>query len=339
MLTWLGIIFCISQSAMFSGLNLALFSTSRLRIEIEAAQGNKQAIKVLSLRKDSNYLLTTILWGNVGINVLLALLSNSVMAGITAFLFSTVAITILGEIIPQAYFSRNAIRMSYYLSPLLHFYKILLFPLSKPTSLLLDKWLGKEGIQFFNESELRELLRIHIKSKKSDVDAVEGTGALNFLTLDDLRLTEEGEEIDKSSIIRLPFKNKLPVFPNITHTKSDEFLKLIQKSGKKWVIIINDEGLPKMILNTDRFIKSALFNEESFNPYAFCHKPIIVTENKKSLGEIIPRLEVLSKHAEDDVIEKDVFILWGDEKRIITGTDILGRLLRGIVKSKVLNSL
>jgi CBS domain containing-hemolysin-like protein len=33
---WLGIAFCLSQSAMFSGLNLAFFSLTRLRLEIEA---------------------------------------------------------------------------------------------------------------------------------------------------------------------------------------------------------------------------------------------------------------------------------------------------------------
>jgi len=39
-LVWLGIAFCISQSAMFSGLNLAVFSVSRLRLEVEAAAVN-----------------------------------------------------------------------------------------------------------------------------------------------------------------------------------------------------------------------------------------------------------------------------------------------------------
>jgi metal transporter CNNM len=37
------------------------------------------------LRQDSNLSLATILWGNVTINVLLTLLSNSVLAGIGAF--------------------------------------------------------------------------------------------------------------------------------------------------------------------------------------------------------------------------------------------------------------
>ena len=85
LLVWLGILFCISQSAMFSGLNLAFFSISRLRLEVEASKENRDAIKVLELRKDSNFVLTTILWGNVGINVLLTLLSNSILAGVTAF--------------------------------------------------------------------------------------------------------------------------------------------------------------------------------------------------------------------------------------------------------------
>jgi len=83
---------------MFSGLNLAFFSLSRLRLEAEAGAGNAQAVKILAMRQDSNFLLTTILWGNVGINVLLALLSNSVMAGVLAFLFSTFVITFAGEI-------------------------------------------------------------------------------------------------------------------------------------------------------------------------------------------------------------------------------------------------
>lgn len=73
--------FLLCQSAMFSGLNLALPGISRLRLEVEASAGNAAAVRILTLRKDVNFLLTTILWGNVDINVLLTLLSNSVMAG------------------------------------------------------------------------------------------------------------------------------------------------------------------------------------------------------------------------------------------------------------------
>lgn len=58
---WLGIAFCLSQSAMFSGLNLAFFSLGRLDLEIEA-KTDPRARRVLEMRQESNQLLTTILW-------------------------------------------------------------------------------------------------------------------------------------------------------------------------------------------------------------------------------------------------------------------------------------
>src|SRR6202040_4406013 len=108
---WLGIIACIVQSALFAGLNLAVFSLSQLRLQLEADGGNKDAARVLELRRNSNQVLATVIWGNVGANVFLTLLSDSVLAGLGAFLFSAIAITLFGEIAPQAYFSRNALRM------------------------------------------------------------------------------------------------------------------------------------------------------------------------------------------------------------------------------------
>src|ERR1700690_490610 len=93
---WLGVIACIVQSALFAGLNLAVFSLSLLRLQVEADGCNKEAVKVLELRANANQILATIIWGNVTTNVLLPLLSDSVLAGVAAFFFSAFAITLLG---------------------------------------------------------------------------------------------------------------------------------------------------------------------------------------------------------------------------------------------------
>ena len=85
---WLGIIACIVQSGLFAGLNLAVFSLSLLRLQIEADGGNADAVKVLELRKDANQILATIIWGNVITNVLMTLLSDSLLTGLGAFFFS-----------------------------------------------------------------------------------------------------------------------------------------------------------------------------------------------------------------------------------------------------------
>jgi metal transporter CNNM len=333
-LTWILIAVCISQSAMFSGLNIAFFSISKLRLEIEATQNNRQAIKVQKFRKDSNFLLVTILWGNVGVNVLLSLLSGSVLAGVLAFIFSTVLITIAGEIIPQAYFSRNALKMASLLSPLLRFYQVILFPIAKPTAFLLDRWLGKEAITFFKEGDFRELVRRHIEANDTDMGEIEGQGVLNFLKFDDLLLGEEGEIIDSRSIISLDFRNDKPVFPQVTSSSEDEFLKRLNASGKRWVIVTDSDNVPRSIIDADGFIRGIIFDQAKFSPHSHCYHPIILNQKNIKLADVLPRLKVDATKKGDDVIDNDIIILWEKEKRIITGSDILGRLLRGIVQNK-----
>ena len=329
---WIGIVFCISQSAMFSGLNLALFTVTRLRLEVEASAGNSKAQKVLDLRKDSNFVLTTVLWGNVSVNVLLALLSDSLMTGVGAFFFSTFAITIFGEITPQAYFSRHALKMGSLLLPIFKLYQIILYPIAKPSAMILDRWLGKEGIQYFRERDLRELIKKHIEASEADIDRIEGLGALNFLAIDDMIISHEGEPVDPKSIISLPLKRNFPVFPDFKRTASDPFIQLIHASGKKWVIITNESEEPQLVLDSDGFLRAALIDEKPFEPYAFCHRPIIIKDPHTKLGNVIWRLKVKPETAGDDVIDNDVVLVWSNDKRvIITGADILGRLMRGIV--------
>lgn len=330
---WLGILFCISQSAMFSGLNLAFFSLNRLQLEMEVSHGHKSAKKILKLRQDSNFLLTTILWGNVGINVLLTLLSDSVLVGASAFIFSTGFITIFGEILPQAYFSRNAMRMASFLSPAMRFYQFVLYPVAKPSALILDGWLGKEGVEYMRDRDLRRVLKQHVEAEEAEVDHVEGIGALNFLAIDDIRVSQEGELLDPKSIIQLPTKVDFPIIPDFVRESSDELLRKINESGHNWVVLADNKNQPHLILDADGALRAALFNtEKPFDIYDYCHRPLIVRDEKLTLGDVIWHLkaqESLDAH-HDGTIDIDVVLVWGENPRIITGADILGRLLKGI---------
>ena len=326
---WLGILFCISQSAMFSGLNLAFFSVSRLQLEMEVSHGDKTAAKILKLRQDSNFLLTTILWGNVGINVLLALLSDSVLTGAASFLFSTGFITIFGEIMPQAYFSRNAMRMASVLSPVMRFYQIILYPVSKPSALLLDGWLGREGVEYMRDNDLRKVIKQHVDAEEAEVDHVEGTGALNFLAIDEVSVMQEGELLEPESIIQLPAKLDFPIVPEFVRNSSDELLKKINQSGHKWVVLADEKNNPLLILDADGALRAALFDtDKPFDIYDFCHRQLIVRDESLMLSEVLWHLkaqETLDAH-DDGTIDVDVVLVWGAQPRIITGADILGRL-------------
>ena len=337
LVTWLGIVFCVSQSAMFSGLNLALLGISRMRLEIEASGGNEGASRILKLRKDSNFLLTTILWGNVSINVLLTLLADSVLAGVSTFFFSTVIITFFGEITPQAYFSRHAIKMGGLLMPILQLYQYILYPVAKPTAKLLDIWLGKEAIHYYAESDIRTLLKKHIAASNTDIDRLEGIGALNFLAMDDIIIAQVGEPLDPKSIVSLPFENGRPLFPPVRWVKDDPFLHQVNVSGKKWVVLTDKQGDPNWVMNANAFLRAGCFDAEPIKFASYCHRPIIVRDTSVLLGEVLTQLKVTPKDKTDDVIDNDLILVWGKEqKRIITGADILGRLMHGIVQREML---
>ncbi len=323
---WLGILFCVTQSGLLSGLNLAYFSLTRLRLEVEARTGNEKAVRVLEFRSDYHTLLVTILWGNVGVNVLLALLTESVMTGVGAFLFSTVIITLFGEIVPQAVFSRYALTFGYWLAPVMSIYRFVLYPISKPVGLLLDRMLGRDGIQFFREPDLKQVIREHVESHKSDIGFLEGVGALNFLTMDDVIIEKEGNELSEKSIVKLDTEPDGVRFPSFDPEPSDPFLQRLHRHEKKWMVFVDESGDPLWVLHVPNFLRH-LFFDGTTSIQRFCHEPVVVRETSRRLGSVLNELEPY--HPEPPRTERDVILVWGAQKRIITGRDLFHRLLRG----------
>ena len=209
-------------------------------------------------------------------------------------------------------------------------YQLLLFPVAKLTAIVLDWWLGPEAISFLREQDVRVLITRHVEAAGSDVGRVEGIGAVNFLDLDDIPVFEEGEPVDPRSIITLPMANERPVLPAFERSPHDPFLRQLDASGKKWVIITDAAEQPRMVLDAHHFLRDTLFEKAPTPPEAYWHRPIIVTDPRTRLGDVISRLKVKPEHASDDVIDNDLILVWGQHRRIITGADLLGRLLRGI---------
>ncbi len=51
------------------------------------------------------------------------------------------------------------------------------------------------------------------------------------------------------SILRLPFVNGRPIFPDIRGGVSDEFLSRDCRSGRKWIVLADMEDVPGMVLD------------------------------------------------------------------------------------------
>jgi len=67
------------------------------------------------------------------------------------------------------------------------------------------------------------VIRKHIEAEDSDIDRLEGIGAVNFLALDDIKVTQEGEHIDPESIITLPTKEDNPFSLNLNDRQTIHF--------------------------------------------------------------------------------------------------------------------
>jgi hypothetical protein len=217
-----------------------------------------------------------------------------------------------------------------------YFLQFVFYPVAKPSALLLDRIVGKEGITWFKEHELETLIKIHADAPESDISGVEGHGASNFLNLDDIPALEEGSPLHPQSIIQLPFDGGRVQFPLAVPSASDPFIKNIHASNEKWVVITDENHIPQMVLDADGFLRELLV-ENQYKPLRHCHRPVILDHIQIPLGEILTQFNVNPEYVDDDVIDHDLILIWTQEhKRIITGADILGRLLRGIAKRKPL---
>lgn len=176
------IIILMVLSGLFSGLNLGLMSLDPTTLKIITDSGSlRQRIYakiIYRVRKHGNYLLCTLLLGNVLVNSTLTILLDEVLpSGIYAVIASTLTIVLFGEIIPQAICSRHGLLVGAWTIPFTIFFMIITFPLSMPLSLILNLILGKEIGSVYNRDQLLKLLHVtkeHHDLENDEVDVISG---------------------------------------------------------------------------------------------------------------------------------------------------------------------
>jgi metal transporter CNNM len=180
-LNWAAVVLFYIMSALFSGIDLGLLSIDPTTIKILLASDNEKERKMgaafRKVHRDDNWLICTLLTGNVLVNSANSILMSESTSAIGGMLISTFCISIFSEISPQAIFFRFRIKASYYTLWYTWLCMILLAPITWPLSRILNLALGNEGIHVYSQKELIGFLEL-----KGDLDTEHGIvrGALQL---------------------------------------------------------------------------------------------------------------------------------------------------------------
>lgn len=161
---YVGIIVLNALSALFSGLVLGLLSLDITELEILKKCGTEKerqyAAAIIPMRRHSNLLLCSLVLGNVVVNAGLQLLLDTVFPGLIGFITTTICITIIGEILPQAVCARYGLAIGAKTIWITWIVIAFTFPISYPLSLILDCVLGEEIAFVYDRERLQEYIRI-----------------------------------------------------------------------------------------------------------------------------------------------------------------------------------
>ncbi|XP_064163840.1 metal transporter CNNM4 isoform X1 [Anguilla rostrata] len=181
-------------SGMFSGLNLGLMALDPMELRIVQSCGTdkekRYARKIEPIRSKGNYLLCSLLLGNVLVNTTLTILLDDLIgSGLGAVVASTVGIVIFGEIVPQALCSRHGLAVGANTITVTKFFMVLTFPLSFPVSKLLDCVLGQEIGTVYNREKLVGMLKVtepYNDLVKEELNIIQGALELRTKTVEDV---------------------------------------------------------------------------------------------------------------------------------------------------------
>ena len=203
------VVIMVVLSAFFSGMEIAFLNKNRLRLEIDRKQSRVfDYIAGLFSNHQGQYISTILIGNNIALVVYSMCLSlvlreiarmlgwTSVQEGsiLIETIIPTIIIIFLGEYLPKSVFRNNPNFYYRYLSPVMYFFYILLYPITRATTLLSygilrligRKASGAEQQIEFDRSDLESLLENNNSSElsaESDNDIKMFQNALDFADL------------------------------------------------------------------------------------------------------------------------------------------------------------
>ncbi|XP_060943469.1 metal transporter CNNM1 [Limanda limanda] len=184
----------LALSALCSGLNISMLALDPVELRVLQNSGTekeqKYARKIESVRKHGNYILCTVVLGNVLTNTCFVVWMCQIL-GMTVLSTTccTLGIFFIGEILPHSLASRHSLAIASKTLCATRLLMLLFFPIAYPVSKLLDFMLHQEISSFYTREKLVAMLRVtdpYHDLVKEELNIIQGALELRTKTVEDV---------------------------------------------------------------------------------------------------------------------------------------------------------
>lgn len=271
-------ILLLISSGLVSGSEVAFFSLNSEDIATMDEMSDKRVTKALELVESPKTLLSTVLILNNLINIGIVTLTTLVTwnlfglnaTGILIILVQTIGVTFaivfFGEIVPKVYATQAKIEFSLMMAPSIHFFSILLKPISlflMSMSNFIEKRIEKKGYSL-SVNELNQALEITTEDT-SDEEKDILKGIVNFGTLS----------------VKQVMQSRLDITALEIETDFHELMDKINKSGYSRIPVYKEtiDSIAGILYIKD--LLPYVEKDENFEWSSLIRKGFFVPENKK----------------------------------------------------------
>ncbi|XP_067092473.1 metal transporter CNNM1 [Osmerus mordax] len=184
----------LGLSALCSGLNISMLALDPVELRVLQNSGTekeqKYAHKIESVRKHGNYILCTVVLGNVLTNTCFVVWMCMII-GMTPLSTAccTLGIFFIGEILPHSVASRHSLAIASKTIWATRLLMLVSFPISYPVSKILDIMLHQEISNFYTREKLVAMLRVtdpYHDLVKEELNIIQGALELRTKTVEDV---------------------------------------------------------------------------------------------------------------------------------------------------------
>ncbi len=308
------IVVLVIMSAYFSASETAFTSVNKIKIKNLAADGNRQAQRVLGLHSNYDKVLSTTLIGNNIVNICMTSIATVLFirlcgskGPVVTTIVMTAVVLVFGEISPKTMAREKAEGFTMATSSILRFFMVLLTPLNiifVSWQKLLFKVFRVEGTPGFSEDELLTI-----------VEEAETEGSIQQEQSELIQNAIEFNDVEAEEVMT----PRVDIVAIDLEASEDEIAQVFRTTGFSRLPVCED--------NMDSVV--GVLNEKDFYNYVYGHqekvadyiKPVVFVAESIKIAVLLRKLQAMKAHMAIVVDE------YGGTEGLVTMEDILEEIV------------